>query len=288
VNKQSSRLSIALATVMVVSLLMPVPAAGQAPVADATVADAGAFTPPRTADGQPDLQGFWRVTPGGSYNIQDLEMHWIYQRATPNPDVRGMSRIVDPPDGKLPYQPWAAAKAKMIFDTHTEPTPETINPDARCFMQGVPHHLYNRETEIFQTPDSVAIFNMAHHTFRVIPLDGRPHIPEPIKLWMGDSAGHWEDDTLVVEVTNHNDQTRFDVVGDFHSDALTVSERFVLVDADTIQYTATIEDPKVFTRPWTMAFRLVRDKEYGDELWEEACYEGNARTLELMLNRPGR
>jgi hypothetical protein len=69
---------------------------------------------------------------------------------------------------------------------------------------------------------------------------------------------------------------------------LTVSERFVLVDADTIQYTATIEDPKVFTRPWTMAFRLVRDKEYGDELWEEACYEGNARTLELMLNRPGR
>ena len=146
-------------------------------------------------------------------------MHSIYQRRRPNPDVRGQSRIVDPPDGKLPYQPWAAAKAKMIFDTHLDPTPDTINPDARCFMQGVPHHLYNREIEIFQTPESVAIFNMAHHTYRVIPLDGRPHLPERIKLWMGDSGGHWEGDTLVVEVTNHNDQTRFDVVANFHSDA---------------------------------------------------------------------
>lgn len=282
-NHQLSGVSVAFATVVVVSLLMPSQVAGQAPATDA-----GAFTAARTADGQPDLQGFWRVSPGGSYNIQDLEMHWIYQRGTPNPEVRGMSRIVDPPDGKLPYQPWAAAKAKEISNTHTEPTPDNINPDARCFMQGVPHHLYNREIEILQTADSVAIFNMAHHTFRVIPLDGRPHIAEPIKLWMGDSVGRWEDDALVVEVTNHNDQTRFDVVGDFHSDALRVDERFVLVDPDTIQYTATIEDPTVFTRPWTMAFRLVRDKEYGDELWEEACYEGNARTLELMLNRPGR
>ncbi|MDA1184870.1 MAG: hypothetical protein O2930_09530 [Acidobacteria bacterium] len=282
-SHQRKGVSVAFAAVVAVSLLMPFEVAGQAPVAEA-----GAFTPPRTADGQPDLQGFWRVTPNGSYNIQDLEMHSIFQQGRPNPDVRGMSRIVDPADGTLPYQAWAAAKAKEIFDTHTDPTPETINPDARCFMQGVPHHLYNREIEIFQTSDSVAIFNMAHHTFRVIPLDGRPHIPEPIKLWMGDSVGRWEDDALVVEVTNHNDQTRFDVVADFHSDVMRVDERFVLIDPDTIQYTATIEDPKVFTRPWTMAFRLVRDKEYGDELWEEACYEGNARTLELMLNRPGR
>ena len=230
VNKQVAGVRIAVATIVVVSLVMPFPAAGQSPAAEAT-----AYTPPRTPDGQPDLQGFWRVAPGGSYSIEDLEMHSIYQRRRPNPDVRGQSRIVDPPDGKLPYQPWAAAKAKMIFDTHLDPTPDTINPDARCFMQGVPHHLYNREIEIFQTPESVAIFNMAHHTYRVIPLDGRPHLPERIKLWMGDSGGHWEGDTLVVEVTNHNDQTRFDVVANFHSDALHVDERFAMVDADTIE-----------------------------------------------------
>ena len=88
-NHQLSGVSVAFATVVVVSLLMPSQVAGQAPATDA-----GAFTAARTADGQPDLQGFWRVSPGGSYNIQDLEMHWIYQRGTPNPEVRGMSRIV--------------------------------------------------------------------------------------------------------------------------------------------------------------------------------------------------
>jgi hypothetical protein len=104
---------------------------------------------------------------------------------------------------------------------------------------------------------------------------------------MGDSRGRWEGNTLVVDTTNQNDQTWFDIVGSFHSDALHVVERFTRVSADTIDYEATLEDPKVYTRPWKMALRLERMKEYG-ELWEEACYEGNERSLDGMLRRSGR
>ena len=263
-------------------------AAGGGPQAPA--ADARSYTPTRTPDGQPDMQGFWAVVPGGTYNIQDLEFQSLYQNGRPNEALRGQSRVVDPPDGKIPYQPWAAANLKILTDAHLDPTPETLDPDARCFLQGVPRHLYNREVEIFQPPGYVVLFNMAHHTYRAVPLDGRPHIPENVKLWMGDSLGRWEGNTLVVDVTSNNDQTWFDIVGDFHSDALHVAERFTPVDAETIDYEATITDPKVYTRPWKMALRFERRTDYGpgSELWEEACYENNTQSLEGMLTRPGR
>ena len=272
---------IALAAVVAVFWLAAVPAAGQAPAAAPT------YTPPRTPDGQPDMQGIWTAVPGGTYNIQDLEFQSIYQSNRPNPSLRGKSRIVDPADGKIPYQPWAAARAKKILDNHLNPTPETLDPSARCFLQGVPRAMLNREFEIFQPPGYVIFFNLAHHAYRAIPLEGRPHLPENMKLWMGDSRGRWEGNTLVVDVANNNDQTWFDIVGDFHSDALHVVERHTLVNADTLNYEATIEDPKVYTRPWKMAVRLERMKEYG-ELWEEACYEGNARSLKAILDRPGK
>jgi len=104
-------------------------------------------------------------------------------------------------------------------------------------------------------------------------------------LWIR-SIRRARSNTLIVDVANNNDQTWFDVVGDFHSDALHVQERFTPVDADTIAYEAVMTDPKVYTRPWKMALRLQRMKDYGSELWEEACHENNQRTLELMLNRP--
>ncbi len=222
------------------------------------------------------------------YNIQDLEFQSLYQRFTPDPATRGKSLIVDPPDGRIPCQPWAAEKANLVLQNHADPTPQFLDPNARCFLQGVPRHLNNREFEIFQPPGYVVIFNMAHHTYRAIPLDAGPHISERVKLWMGDSRGRWEGSTLVVDVANNNDQTWFDVVGDFHSDALHVAERFTPVDADAIEYEAVITDPKVYTRPWTFALRFERIKDYGSELWEEACHEGNERTLDLMLTRPGR
>lgn len=247
----------------------------------------GAYTPARTPDGQPDLQGFWNPV-GTFYNIQDLEFQSVFQNFTSNPALRGKSLIVDPPDGKIPYQSWAAEKVKLVMEHHAEPTPQFLDPNARCFLQGVPRHLNNREFEIFQPSGHVVFFNMAHHTYRVIPLNGGPHIPERVKLWMGDSRGRWEGNALVVDVTNNNDQPWFDVVGSFHSDALRVAERFTPLNADTIEYEAVITDPKVYTRPWTMKLRFQRIKDYGTELYEEACYENNGRTLDLMLNRPGR
>jgi hypothetical protein len=201
--------------------------------------------------------------------------------------VRGKSLVVDPPDGKVPYQAWAAAKRKPIYQLHGDPPPEWVDPNAQCWPQGVPRHLNNREFEIFQPRGHVVIFNMAHHTYRVIPVDGSPHIPENVKLWVGDSRGRWEGNTLVVDVTNNNDQTWFDVMASFHSDAMRVTERMTVTGADRIEYQAVITDPKVYTRPWTFALVFNKAKDYGSELYEEACVEVNDRNMDL-LKRPGR
>ena len=248
-------------------------------------ARAQTYTPPRTADGQPDLQGIW-MPAGTFYNIQDLEFQAVYQTfAASDSAQRGRSLVVDPPDGKIPYQPWAAAKANLVLQNHAEPTAQFLDPNARCFLHGVPRHLNNREFEILQPKGHVVIFNMAHHTYRAIPLNAAPRPPEAITLYMGDSRGRWEGNTLVIDVTNNNDQTWFDVVGSFHSDAMRVTERLTPINADTIAYEAVITDPKVYTRPWTFALRFNRLKDYGSEIWEEACHENNERTLELMLKR---
>jgi hypothetical protein len=286
--KNSLRSSIVL-VVMVVLAQGPraIGAADQGAPRPAAPAPAGGYAPARTSDGQPDIQGIWNPI-GTFYNIQDLGFQARYQNFRDDPAQRGKSLIIDPPDGKIPYQPWAAEKVKLVLEHHADPTPQFLDPNARCFMQGVPRHLNNREFEIFQPPGYVVVFNMAHHTYRAIPLNGGPHIPEPIKLWMGDSRGRWDGNTLVVDVTNNNDQPWFDVVGSFHSDAMRVAERFVPINADTIEYTSVITDPKVYTRPWTMKLTFVRNKDYGAELYEEACFESNERTLELMLSRPGR
>ena len=277
---------IALAVVMLLALCSAmIEAEGQG--AQAPAATAKPYTAPRTPDGQPDIRGIWAGTPGGSYNIQDLEFQSLYQNNRPNPAMRGKSRLIDPLNGKIPYQPWAAEKREFITSRHANPTLDTLDPSSRCWPHGVPRHLYNRELEIFQSPGYVIFFNMAHHSYRVIPVDGRPHIPENVKLFMGDSRGRWEGNTLVVDVANQNDQTWFDIVGDFHSDALHIAERFTIVSADTIAYEATLTDPKVYTRPWKMGLSLERNKDYGDELWEEACYESSQRSIEGMLNRPG-
>ncbi len=253
-----------------------------------SVTNAGAqtYTPPRTADGQPDLQGIWQGIGVAYYSIENLELQPIYQQNRQDPSLRGKSIIVDPADGKIPYQPWAAAKAKEIFDNHLEPTAKYLDGAARCMLHGVPRHLYNREFEIFQPQGHVVIFNMAHHTYRAIPLDAGEHITERVKLYMGDSRGRWEGNTLVVDVANNNDQTWLDIVGSFHSDAMRVVERFTPVSPDRISYEAVITDPKVYTRPWKIAMPLERFKDYGGtELWEEACHENNERTIELMLKR---
>ena len=124
------------------------------------------------------------------------------------------------------------------------------------------------------------------HAYRVIPLDGRSHASGEIKLWMGDSRGHWEGNTLVIDVTNHNERPWLDWAGNFHSDALHVVERWTLVSPDKISYEATIEDRKVYSRPWKIALTYARNTQEGYEQMEDACYEGVQADADRYAPRP--
>jgi hypothetical protein len=125
--------------------------------------------------------------------------------------------------------------------------------------------------QIFQTAQHVVITYEYAHAVRVIPVDGSPHPEGPLEFWMGDSRGRWEGNTLIVDVVHFNDQTWFDRAGNFHSDALHVTERFTPTGPDHIKYDVTIDDPKVFTRPWQMSMLLYRRKEANPELLEYEC-----------------
>jgi hypothetical protein len=141
--------------------------------------------------------------------------------------------IVEPSDGKIPYQPWAAARKDQLRRDHVNPrTMADIDPQTRCFPPGVLRMTYSEYAtfQITQLPGYVLMLYEYTHTFRVIPIDGRPHVGKTVRLWMGDSRGRWEGNTLVVDVANHNDQTWLDIVGTFHSDALHVVERWTIVD----------------------------------------------------------
>ena len=249
------------------------------------------WTPPRTADGQPDIQGFW-ANQGrrlATYNIQAMdgasEMHSLISGVQSD----AHSLIVDPADGKIPYLPWAQAKRQDIFDNHNNPTKwEHVDPHTLCWLSGVPRMFYQGVIQIHQIPGYVVVMQEFNHAYRIIHLDGRPHLPANVKLWMGDSRGRWEGDTLHVDVSNKNDKTRFDIVGDFHSDAVRIRERFTIVDADTIRYEATFDDPAVYTRPFTMRLNLGRavrgEAAKTHELIEEACREGERSTPEMLRN----
>jgi len=236
------------------------------------------FDPPRTSDGKPDLQGYWTA----GFQAFDIEEH------PETFDYRGEpSLIVDPADGKVPYRPSALAKRNDRADHHTDPTSlDYVDPNARCFLRGVPRQMWIMQFEIVQPPGgaNVAMLFEQNHAFRIIPTDGRPHLGQDIRLWMQDSRGHWEGNTLVVDATNSNGRPWLDNQGNFYSAAAHVVERLTLVDADTLHYEAMIDDPTVFTRPWTMAYpiRRVKDKEF--EIMEFACHEGN-RSMDLQLQR---
>lgn len=232
------------------------------------IAKAKTFNPPRTVEGRPDMQGLWSRT----VTSQDIEEHGDgYGRQA------GPSIIIDPAEGKIPYQPWALELRKDMAEKY-------ISPLADCYPSGVPRQVYAPGgSRIVQTPGYLAFLLESSHSYRIIPTAAGPHVGNNLKLWMGDSRGRWEGNTLVVDVTNSNGMTWFDNAGNFYSDALHVAERFTLVDADTIHYEARIEDPKVYTRPWTIAFALTRNKEPGFELLEEACHEGN-RSRESSLS----
>jgi hypothetical protein len=213
--------------------------------------------------------------------------HWL-ERGDPQ---RQASLIVDPPNGRQPpltdkAQERAAAMRKARegrgpADSYTDRS----NYD-RCITRGLAGSIlpviYNNGNQIVQSPGFVAIVNEMIHETRIVPLDGRPHVSSDIQMWLGDSRGHWEGDTLVVETTNFTDRAGVGVNGGGtrNSTALKITERFTRIGADTIDYKMTVDDPQTWAASWTMEYPLKRDDHYG--MFEYACHEGNLAMFHIL------
>jgi hypothetical protein len=269
---------------------------------------------PRMPDGRPDLTGVWTnfdSTPLETPSSEDTARlaplepwfpgisapaeHRTIGGPNPSPEFtdigvkrssRRRSLIVDPPDGRAPVRPEALEKRAFNL-AHITDSWEFQTPWERCITRGVPGGMlpagYNNGYRIVQDTGYVAILYEMLHEPRLIPLDGRPHVDPHIRLWNGDSRGHWEGDTLVVDVTNYRTadvgtiatgiSTTATLKGIAQSDAMHVVERFTRVDTDTIQYEATVEDPQIYTGRWRVAMPLNKADDY--QLFEYACHEGN-------------
>jgi hypothetical protein len=227
-------------------------------------------------------------TPGGDVGGPvSPPPHWL-ERGEPQ---RQASLIVDPPNGRMPaftqsaQDRQAALRAYRQSRGPADSYTDRSNYD-RCITRGLSGSIlpviYNNGNQIVQAPGYVAIVNEMIHETRIVPLDGRPHVGPAIKMWLGDSRGRFEGDTLVVETTNFTDRTAVGVNGggQRHSEALKITERFTRVADDAIDYQMTIEDPQTWTAPWTMQYPLKRDDEYG--MFEYACHEGNLAMFNIL------
>ena len=232
-----------------------------------------------------------QTTPG---TVEDIHYDFTQfgldrSQAAQAPNLR-TSLIVDPPDGKVPPmneegRRRVAAREAAQKGVGRWDSAESNQLDDRCLIMagsGPPmmDTSYNSNYHIVQAPGVVMILTEMIHDVRIIPLDGRSQPPAAVKQWMGTSRGRWENNTLVVETTNFNGKgwiatnaASARIRGVPHSDALRLVERFTRVDADTISYEVTIEDPNIYTRPWTVAIPLTRDESY--QMFEYACHEGN-------------
>jgi hypothetical protein len=264
-----------------------------------------AWSPPRTPDGQPDINGTWTnydgtpfeapapedaarlaalrqwFPPGDRTGARDLASADGPGSAPRN--ARRKAMVVEPESGRVPVRPEAAAKKDYAL-AHLTDSWEYHTPWERCITRGVPAGIfpggYGAGFQIVQGPGVVVIRYEMIHEARIIPVDGSPHPPQSIRLWNGDSRGRWEGNTLVVDITNYNDKSSIAtniasqaMRGIGQSEQLHVVERFTIVDANTIHYEATIDDPKTYTRPWKVAMPINRDSTY--QMFEYACHEGN-------------
>jgi hypothetical protein len=212
---------------------------------------------PRQADGRPDLSGLWQALSSAEWN---LEPHAARQDAP-----AGVGVVVG---NTIPYTPEALQKRNANFAKR-----ESADPRLKCFWPGVPRINYTPlPFQIFQSPKQLSFAYEYAHAVRTIHANGTPHPKGPINWWLGDSRGHWEGDTLVVDVVHFTDQTWLDRSGNFHGEDLHVVERYRLVDADHIAYEATLDDPATYTRPWTLQLLLYRIKEKNVRLLENECY----------------
>ena len=279
-----------------------------------------AYEPELLPDGQPNIQGVY-ISPA----YLALE-HWSDEEREkwgekmlavrgPSPGAYGTEwtegnlregsgrgegyAVVEPQNGRVPWQPWALTKKTYIRDNPYE-RKSFIDTRVRCLPAGTPRGTFSSSYngwQVLQTPGHVIILYEHNHLYRVIPIDGSPHPGKDIQLWMGDSRGRWEGNTLVVDVRNLTDKTW--VIGElggegmsagsFHSPELHVVERFTIVDGETVDYEATIEDPNVFTQPWKIAYRVWQRAPPEYVLFEYACHEGNRSmdlTAPLISNTP--
>jgi hypothetical protein len=265
-----------------------------------------AWTAPRTAWGAPDLQGVWTSDDARSVPMQRPQQFGTRTLLTDEEfaerkrrddetrsdtragagtfvgevgtrTVRQTSLVIDPPDGRTPpltADAQGKGAATALVRARLPQTWEDRSISDRCITRGILAALptlYGNGLRIVQNPGTVAIsYEMIHET-RIVPLDGRPHLPSHVRLYMGDPRGRWDGDTLVVDTTNFNDKT---VVGQTQtSELLHVTERFTRIGTDTIQYEATIEDPRTWARPWTVTVPLSTQPGY--QIFPYECHEGN-------------
>jgi hypothetical protein len=234
----------------------------------------GASPVPRTADGKPDLTGVWQPNSRLRGTWEEANAGGFAGPGPPPPPGTPPVR-----QETAPYQPWAAEKVRESFNRRA-----IDDPTAFCLAPGVPrvNSVGLFPMQIFQTPQAVVMLYEYMNVYRTIPLNAKhPGDLEP--TFMGDSVGRWEGDTLVVDVTGFNDKTWLIGAGTFHSEALHVTERYTPVDRETIAYQATMEDPKVLTKPWV--YRTTMMRRDGTRLREYECEENNqdpARYNELL------
>jgi len=242
-------------------------------------AQSGTYRPPRIA-GKPDLNGIWQTMNEANF---DLEGH-IARPAmalrdgpygpVPAAPVVALGAVgAVPPSlgvvegGEIPYKPEALAKKK-----ENQKNWLALDPEIRCYLPGVPRATYIPQPfRIFQNATQFFITYQFAGAVRNIYM--KDPGPPPVDSWMGQSVGHWDGDTLVVDVTGFNDSTWFDRAGNYHSDALHVVERYTRTSPDVIAYEATITDPNVFTRPWKISMPLYRRQEKNEQLLDFKCVE---------------
>jgi hypothetical protein len=254
------------------------------------------WTPGRTPDGQPDIQGIWinfdstpfetpvaQPAARGSTAAPGVGPASEFADHTHKISERRPSMVVDPPDGRVPVMKWAEDKRDYDLE-HIPDAPEHETPWVRCITRGYPAGMfpagYNNAYEIIQVPGYVVLVLEMIHETRIIPIDGRPRLGEGIRQWNGEPRGRWEGNTLVVESTNYNNKGSIAtsaatgrIRGIPQSESLHVVERFTRSDANTIDYSVTITDPKVYSKPWTVKLPLNRDDTY--QMFEYSCHEGN-------------
>ena len=237
-----------------------------AAMASLALCQAQAYRAPRTADGKPNFNGIWQAMNTANW---DLEAH-----SARGPHFPGMGAIGAEPSGSgvveggtIPYLPAALEQKKKNFANRL-----ALDPETKCYMPGVPRATYMPYPfQIIQSTNKILIAYEYASTERLINM-GKPIVP-PDSSWMGQSNGRFEGDTLVIDATGFNDSTWFDRAGDFHGEDLHVVERYTMVSPDVMNYEATIEDPKTFSRPWKISMPLYRRQEKNVQLGEFKCVE---------------